>query len=254
MLRRDELMADTERLPQSVIAEDHQLEKNACRASEALAHLRWHWTLDETNLKRVKIRVYARSVGHAYTTIHAYVNGYAMFKTAAERGTPLSMADALRRGVMSSETRAAYDAVAQARNIAVDRVHQTRATEVRRVRDWARSEAERKGTSVEDEAPQVAKAIVRGEAADRRTQEERRQRFSVRYVELEKYLQGAKRQLIQAAQVAHNIQPWGRAEREVLEDTLHQLERLIQMVNEDLAGGKNVNWDRELQQLTGGAS
>jgi len=46
-------------LPARVIERDHTLAKSA----DELMKLRWHWTLDESNAKRVGFSEYARSVG-----------------------------------------------------------------------------------------------------------------------------------------------------------------------------------------------
>jgi hypothetical protein len=55
----------------------HRLDEKASKASEALAKLRWRWTMDETNSERVSVREYARQVGRARTVVRKMAQGYA---------------------------------------------------------------------------------------------------------------------------------------------------------------------------------
>ena len=50
-------------LSKAVVAEDKKLAKASDKAGEALMKHRWHWTLDESNAKRVSFAEYARQVG-----------------------------------------------------------------------------------------------------------------------------------------------------------------------------------------------
>jgi hypothetical protein len=54
--------------------------------SQELAQHRWHWTLDESNPKRVSMRDYTDEVGRSYSTIRTSVKGYAL---SIERDIPL---------------------------------------------------------------------------------------------------------------------------------------------------------------------
>ena len=185
-------------LPGSAIEADHQLERATDSASEALAKHRWHWTLDESNPDRVGLREYARAVGRALSTIQSYANGYAIKQTDRD----VSVSAAIGRAGMGAETRAAVQAVADARGVGFTHARQSRPTETRRVREMARDRAERHGTSVEEEAPKVAQAIVRSERAEQRSRDERRERLGLRFVEMEGKLAKAKTALINALAVA----------------------------------------------------
>lgn len=135
-------------LPKHVIEEDRQLDEAVSRTSEALARLRWHWTLDEHNEERVSVREYARQVGRSFPAVHSYANG---FRISRDRGIPIS--EAIERARVSAETEAATEAVAEARGVAFSTARQQYSAEVRYSRIVARVLAERNGTSVEEEMP-----------------------------------------------------------------------------------------------------
>jgi len=63
-------------LPIEVVETDRRLETEAERASDALAGLRWHWTLDEANLKRVSFSAYARAISRDESTVRTMASAY----------------------------------------------------------------------------------------------------------------------------------------------------------------------------------
>jgi hypothetical protein len=232
-------------LPQSAISQDRKLEKASSSASEALMEHRWHWTLDESNPKRVSIREYARSVGKSPRLIGSYANGYVLL---AEDGTVLSPAEALERSKMSEETWAATEAVAKARGLQPGTVRQDRPVEIRRVREIARERAEQHGTTVEAETRKAANWIVQSEQAAQRESRDRKKRLGLRFVELEERLQRTKRELIQVVNLASAVE-WGDEERELLGTTLANVKALIELANLALVGAADVDWDAELAEL-----
>jgi hypothetical protein len=141
-------------LPRKAVEEDQELESRASSASEALMQHRWHWTLDETNEKRVSLRAYASAVGRVLKTIQAYANGYALMK--ADGGASVTPNEAMERANMGAETKAAVEAVAKAHGIKFQTARRSRGEEVRRVRETAGENAEKNGTTIEEEAKHAA--------------------------------------------------------------------------------------------------
>lgn len=230
-------------LSRSVIDTDHKLEAASDHASEELAKHRWHWTLDEANPKRVSFSEYARAVGRSQPTISYSARAYV---EVLHNGT--AIAEATARARMSIETQAATEAVAEARGVKFDSARRLRPTETRRVRDMARERAERHGTTVEDEAPKVAQFIVRSERAERNQRDERRERLGLRFVEMEGKLTKAKTALLDALNVARDVE-WEAEHRELLEHTLEAVKSLIALVDLALTGAADVDWDAELAGL-----
>src|SRR6516164_1842111 len=172
-------------LPIEVISQDADLESAIERDTAALAELRWHWTLNDSNPNRVTISEYARQVGRVKSTISTMVNGYAASlddKTRSTRrtrpesesrgssssgsgsGSGLSLSDHIGKARMNQETGAAAEAVARARGLSIRGVSDPGSTphrEVRQVRYIARQLAEDHGTSIEEEVDRVAQTIVR---------------------------------------------------------------------------------------------
>lgn len=82
-------------LPKNVIKKDHDLMQDYEGIGMEIMELRWHWTLNEANPKRVSLREYAREVGRAYSTIagdakaHSFARRCSDCGTIWVRGTPL---------------------------------------------------------------------------------------------------------------------------------------------------------------------
>src|SRR5262245_43092584 len=99
-------------LPRRVVTDDNRMDKGVTAMTEALAELRWHWTLDEDNPKRVPLKAYARAVGRAYMVVHAYAHGYATWSESGDLGTEIG--EHIARAKVGAEKAAAIDAVAKA--------------------------------------------------------------------------------------------------------------------------------------------
>lgn len=234
-------------LPTEVVKIDHELEASASKASEALAHHRWHWTLDESNPDRVSIREYARQVVRHRRVVGGQVNGYADWTSGAASGATL--AECIERAKMSVETEVATEAVAEARGVAFKTARQSRPTEVKRVREIARDRAERKGTTVEEEAPKVAESIVKTEKAEIRQAEERKAQHPLRYISIEGKLA---RMLRIGTEVLSEAQDVGfdGEEQELLAETIGKLRALLNLIDMRFAGTVDVDWDAELAKIS----
>lgn len=236
-------------LPRDVIREDRRLELTASKASEELAHLRWHWTLDETNAKRVSLREYARAVGRDRRAIEKYAHGYVRW-TAGD-GTVASLTESIERAALSAEREAATEAVAKARGVAFGTARQNRPTEVRRVLTMARERAEETGGSVADEARKAARLIVASETATEQQKADRHRRRGLRYIELEERLGRVRRELVASIEIAAALDI-GDEERELLEETLGNVRALLGLLDLAIVGATEVDWDAELTRLGDG--
>ena len=161
----------------------------------------------------------------------------------------MSLADAIERARLSGETEAATVAVAESRGQSVGHVRKERPTEIRRVRDVARERAEKRGTTVEEEVTTVAETITKVEAAAETIKAERTERLGFRFIEMERLLDAARRPLIKALNLAHEID-WGEEERELLNSTVDNIKSLLGLIDIAFAGTADVDWDVELAKLT----
>jgi hypothetical protein len=228
-----------------VVREDHLLDEQVGKASSALMELRWHWTLDESNPDRVSFSEYAREVGQTRKTITGYAQGWLL----VEADPNMTATEARERAAMSAETEVAAEAVAKARGIGFERVSKSRRPEVRRVREWAREAAEQKGTSVEAEVEGVAEFIVKGEQAAQSDRAAKAERKGVRYVALEGRLVKAQRALHEALDEALAVE-WGAEEQELLGGTIATVRRLLDLVDQAIAGSSGIDWDKALAELS----
>lgn len=238
-------------LPRKVVVEDRRLDDTQSKAAEALMRLRWHWTLDESNTERVSLSEYARQVGKNETSIrrdakaHALIVGSALTRRMAPN-------EARGRASMGAETEAATEAVAKARGVKFQTARNERPVEVRRVREIARQRAEDKGTSVEDEAAAIAETIAKRERQEAEQRKERARAGDLRFVEMEQYLDRAKRPLMDALKLARDID-WSDEHREVLEQTIANVRSLLGLIDVAIVGETDVDWDAELSRITGAA-
>jgi len=230
-------------LPKSVVREDRRLENATASAGEQLAELRWHWTLDETNAKRVSFTEYARGVGRDESTIREYAKGYAL----AHSGN-IPLREGMKRSQMSAEREAATGAVAKARGLTFGTARQTRPAEVKRVTDMARERFEQQGGTIEEQAAKAADWIVKSERSEQKHQAARRERLGLRFIGIEERLQRVKRELTQAVNEAAAV-GWGSDEQELLAQTLAQVRALLELLDMAIGGTADIDWDAELAGL-----
>lgn len=238
-------------LAAEVISEDHRLEQTANRANGELARHRWHWTLDESNPKRVNFSEYGRQVGRNESRIRAMASGYALWldKNSTAGASDSDIQDSIAQASMKSETHAATHAVGKARGITTDQARKTREAEVRRVRDIARERAEKQGTSIEEEAPKIAEQIVKQEQADAQLAEDRKARLGLRFVKVENILAAMYRRGTEALTEMRDI-PWEDEHRELLIASLANIKAILNLIDLALTGAADVDWDAELAKLS----
>jgi hypothetical protein len=232
-------------LPTKVVEQDHKLEASASKASEALAKHRWHWTLDESNPDRVSINAYAFAIGRNESTVRAQVNGYAQFRSG---GTARTLGESIERAKMGAEKETVTGAVAEARGVQFETARRKHADEVKRIRNLAREQAERKGTSVEEEAPKIAEFAVKAEKAEQQRTEERKARHTLRYISIEGKLARMLRIGTEVLKEAEDV-GFDDEERELLADTVGQLRALLNLIDMRFAGTVDVDWDAELAKI-----
>lgn len=238
-----------DRLPDKVIEQDHKLEQTAESAARALIQLRWHWTADESNAQRVSVREYASAVGRKEADIRRDAVAYGLMTGA--QGVVRSPNEARERANMTTETQAATEVVAKAYNLSFGQTRKMHGHEARRIRDVARQVAEERGTSTVDEIPQVAARTYQSREADRRTRDDRRQRRTFRYLEVEGSLTKARQNLLAAVRASEGVDFDGE-ERELLRDTLDNVSRLLALLDRAIAGTYDTSWKDELRVLEGG--
>jgi hypothetical protein len=239
-------------LPSEVIETDHSLETVVNKTTESLAAHRWHWTLDESNPQRVSIREYGRGVGRHFSGVARMVNGYAAWLAetldVASVESTSTLGDHIVRAGMSAETEAVAEAVANAHGITMQTVQVHHRTEVRRVRDAARQRAEQRGTSIAEEAPRIAETIVRSEQAQQAESSSRGKNTDLRFLQMERYLISANRDLARAVQLAPQV-TWNDEHRELLTETLSNVKSLLGLLDSAISGMSSTDWDAEFARF-----
>jgi hypothetical protein len=233
-------------LPKNVVDEDHRLAKAASGASTALMKLRWHWTANEANSKRVSSVQYAKEVGADDATIRRDARAFELVRRGA-----VPPDEARERARMSVESFKAVEAVAKARGVAAHTAREHHRDEIRRVREVARERAEQRRTTIDEELPRAAEWSVKAERAREREKDEQRERHGLQWVKTEGKLQDAKRKVVEAIDAAIGAE-FDREERDLLLHTIGEVQEGLQLARTAIAG-KAVA-EKKLEVLRGGLS
>lgn len=232
-------------LPIAVIETDRRLETAEHKAGETLVKHRWHWTLDESNPKRVSVSAYARAVGRALSTVLGQVNGY-----EAHRVHAIPLSEAIERAKVGSEKEAVINAVAKARGTSFGDARQRRPDEVKRVRQIARDRAEQNNTTVEEEAPKVADWIIKAEKAEAKREQASKQKHSLKFVQIEADLRKILRLASNVLNDSHGV-PFTDEEKDLLAETIGKVRALLNLIDLRFADAADVDWDAELTKIVG---
>jgi hypothetical protein len=243
-------------IPQEVIEKDQKLEAAAERSTEALAKHRWHWTLDISNSGKTSFRAYAKAIGRGEATVRTYANGYKLMverAVDARPGRALSIQDAIRLSGQSAEKQEFSEAIAEGSGEPVANVARGDNRSTDDIISQAKQRADRKGTDPVDEAKDIAKRRRQTREMADRQRKEKAEAKSIRFVEIEGDLAYAQRRLTNALQVAQDV-GFSDEEMELLRDSLGKIRALLTLLDLRMAGTLNVDWDAELEKITGAAS
>jgi hypothetical protein len=236
-------------LPIRVIKEDRSLDAAASRSQEELAKLRWHWTLDESNPKRVGIREYAKAVGRSHTTIRTVAAGYAAWKEASGSvHASRSLNDEIEMAKLGATKQVATEALAKATGKSIGNVASTRRSDIDSVIRSAEHRAERQGTTVEEEIPRAAASHAKTQQHEAKAKADRKAKHTLQYIRLEGLITTAsialKKALDEAADVAFNEE-----EEFLLRDSIAHLQALLTLIDLRVGGTPDIDWDGELAKI-----
>jgi hypothetical protein len=240
-------------LPAEVVQRDQRLQKS----SDELMELRWHWTLDESNPDRVNQSAYARQVGVDQKRIHVDANAWADYLASRGKaseglpGVPQTPNDFAQLRRLSTERQEAAKAIAKVTGASVGNVATHKREEVADVINTARERAERKGTSIESQIPEVAQQRAAHRVSDQKRESDRKSRRTQQYLEVEGDIAYALRRLKNALEKAAGVN-FTTDERELIGDSIAKLRALLNLLDMRVTGASDVNWDAELAKLTAG--
>jgi hypothetical protein len=228
----------------AVAGRDRELRQTEQKAGEQLGKLRY----DNTIAVDVTFAEYARQCGVGDVVVAQYAHAWEIFSAANEAdASASSFSECLARAKYSSEQFAALDAVAKARGVSHETARSTHSNEVRRVRQFARDAAEKRGTSVADEAAEMAKFAEQGRRSEDRHAAERAERVDFRYIEVERYLLAAKRDLASALRV--DTVEFDDEMKQLLVATIDKVRSLLDLIALRFAGVAEVDWDSEMRRV-----
>lgn len=236
-------------LSKSVVAEDRKLVEASEKAGEALMKLRWHWTLDESNDKRVSCAEYARQVGRVASVIQTSAKGYVLMADAKSSGTQMIPDEARRRANTSVERQSAIEAVADRRGIAFVSAERGHSPEVKLVLEAARDRAESQGTTVEEEAPIVAKRMAKSESIRAKERADLAKSPVLGDLTAGVQLSKAKKALRQVLNIARDVEEFDEDSVDHIQDGVEQVRSVCDLIDLALTGHAEIDWDGELAKL-----
>lgn len=248
-----------QQLPAEVVREDHKLEETAESTHAALAKLRWHWTLDEENDKRVSLRQYARETGRAEGAIRKSAHGYVRYAHSAHaRGMTIS--EAVERAGHAADKQIVIEAVAQTNGMTFRNARERHYPEVKAVEAAVEKKAEKLEGEGEEFTPEdradYAKRLA--ETRKRLRDREERERQEYKASHSRQFMDalanvGKARQTLRAALKIVRDAELTDDEKELIEQANSDTQALSSMITAALTGESGVDWDRELAALDGRA-
>jgi hypothetical protein len=242
-------------LPASVIKKDDELEAALGEAGNTLMEHRWHWTLDMSNPKRVPVREYARTVGKAYTTIRADVQGWADYLasqsdraraiTPGKAGKPEDFRELAK---LSTQKQHAAEAIARSTGRSVNAAARDRDA-IKAVVSSAQERAERKGTTVDAEIEESAAFREKARISEEKQRADRKKRRTTQFIKVEGDIGVAMSRLRRVLDESDGID-WDEDEQQLLTDAIAKLKALLNLVELRIIGSVDVDWDGELSKIT----
>jgi hypothetical protein len=248
-------------LPKTVVKKDRDLMSDYESVGMEIMELRWHWTLDASNPKRVSIREYAHEVGRGISIIRADANGWrdklADDAKAAEGGydivTAKTAGDYREMAKLSEVKRTAAEAMAKARGTSVSNIAANKREDLTAVVNRARERAERKGRADTEAVLEEIEAVVEWDAKAAATQErldaEHRANHTSRWLNIEADLAVAMQRLRKVLNTAEGV-GFTDDEREFITEALGKCRALMNLIDLRIAGeAPDIDWDAELQKI-----
>jgi hypothetical protein len=241
-------------LSKKVIAEDHRLEKESQRATEALAQLRWHWTLDESNPDRVSIREYAQQVGRNHATIIRMVNGYVEWASGDSRVTT-DLHDVIALQRFGKDRRSVVEqyskktGVAPGNTVGNSTIRHDKA--IQQAEAIAKQRAVEKGTSIAQEAAKAVEWVLKEKEHAQRQEDRRQVDKNTTRSQAASNADNALRHLQTMARKVKGVK-FNKADREYLLDYLEKIHATADLIALEINGESGTDWDAALAGLTGG--
>jgi hypothetical protein len=180
-------------------------------------------------------------------------SGYASWKARASEaltpGRPVTLNDFVQHAKIGAEKQEAVQAVAVATGKSFGAAaHPNMSGEVREVLATAQDRAERKGTTVSDELPRIAKSREKARQAARKERRERQQTKAFFLVEVEGHLGAAIRRLREALALVRDVD-FDTEQVEMLEGTVDTLRTLVRLIDVRITGETGIDWDAEFADV-----
>lgn len=240
-------------LPLKVVEEDHQLAK----AADKLMKLRWRWTLDDSNPKRVGFRVYAREVGVGESRIRSDAKAWSKYQVVSslprdrvKPGTPTSPADFRALEQLGEERQVAAKAVAKATGRSVSSVARDKKGEVKAVLSKARERASKKGTTVEHEVTEVAESRVKTDQRNAEAEKAHKAAHTAAFIDYEGDAGALMQRMKKMFKALEGVE-FDDTELELIAETNGRVDAMWNLLK--LRSTKEVptiDWDLEFQKIT----
>lgn len=242
-------------LPKTVVKRDHDLSQSYESIGMELMEHRWHWTLDESNPKRVSIKEYADSVGRSQSSIKSDAIGWKNLleeearAAAGEKVVKRTPNDHRKLAGMGATRQHAAKALADATGKSVNNVARHRSQELTAVTRIAEERALKKGTDVEEEVEKVVKIHAGSQKAEADRKSRKKANHTVRWLEINADLGTVQQKLGKVLNTAEGV-PFTDDEVELISASLGKVRALIGLIDLRISGETDIDWDAEFRKIT----
>lgn len=233
------------KLPVDIVNEDSSLEKATEKSQKALAELRWHWTLDESNPDRVSLREYGRGVGRAVSTISKYAKGYDAWVFAPSEQQD-SISDTIVKASMSVEKAVVVEALADATGTSID--HASKRRDLSAAVAQTHDLADRKQITFDDAATEIGERARKLKVHAAKKKKTKKDRRTMQWIRIEGKLAQSSRLLKESLREAEGVD-FTDEEMELIRHSIEQIRSLLTLIDLRMAGTPDIDWDAELANM-----
>jgi hypothetical protein len=225
-----------------VAERDLKLRNSAERAGEALGRYRYEHTI----AVGVSFSDYAKHCGVLTAAVSTTANAWKVFSQRKDPG--VTYAECFVRANSTEERADVVESVAKARGLSPRTVHEHHGREVRDIQEAAKERAERRGTTVKEEATKLAdtKERIRKNQAEQR--QASRNSKTQAYLDIDRPFSNAHAYLVDTLNAARDAELDGQS-KEFLSHTSAKCRALLDLIDMAINGKVSVDWDAEMRKL-----
>jgi hypothetical protein len=225
-----------------VAERDLKLRNSMERAGEALGRYRYEHTI----AVGVSFSDYAKQCGVARGAVTQSAKAWELY---SQRVQPdLTFSECFVRVSSTAERADVVEVVAKARGLSPRTVHEHHGREVRDIQEAAKERAERRGTTVKEEATKLAETKERIRTNQANQRQASRNSKTQAYLDIDRPFSNAYAYLVDTLNAAQGAELDGKS-KEFLSNTSAKCRAILDLIDMAISGKVKVDWDAEMRKL-----